>query len=197
MRKLREVLRLKHERGLSHRAIAQACAIGLGTVTLYLRRTAQSGLGWPLPADLDDAGLEARLFRRPAPAPNRARPDCAHIHGELKRNGVTLQLLWEEYLQVHPSGYRYTGNGKQKRDPYGHVKRDPRGWRVNTSILLRRSEAGHGSPTAGNPPSPPPPIRTASRRFRPDAGAPWPPVRRRGRPGRPRPGRAARPIAAA
>ena len=90
-----------------------------------------------------------------------------------------------------------TGNGNQKRDPYGHVKRDPRGWRVNTSILLRRSEAGHGSPTAGNPPSPPPPIRTASRRFRPDAGAPWPPVRRRGRPGRPRPGRAARPIAAA
>ena len=74
------------------------------------------------------------------------------------------------------------GNGNQKRDPYGHVKRDPRGWRVSTSILLRRSEAGHGSPTAGNPPSPPPPIRTASRRFRPDAGAPWPPVRRRGRP---------------
>ncbi len=108
MRKLREVLRLKHERGLSHRAIARACAIGLGTVTLYLRRTAQSGLRWPLPADLDDAGLEARLFRRPAPAPNRARPDCAHIHRELKRNGVTLQLLWEEYLQVHPSGYRYT-----------------------------------------------------------------------------------------
>ena len=85
MRKLREVLRLKHERGLSHRAIAQACAIGLGTVTLYLRRTAQSGLGWPLPADLDDAGLEARLFRRPAPAPNRARPDCAH---------TSLPLSW-------------------------------------------------------------------------------------------------------
>ena len=66
------------------------------------------GLGWPLPADLDDAALEARLFRRPAPVPNRARPDCAHIHRELKRNGVTLQLLWEEYLQVHPGGYRYT-----------------------------------------------------------------------------------------
>ena len=48
------------------------------------------------------------LFRRPAPVPNRARPDCAHIHRELKRNGVTLQLLWEEYLQVHPGGYRYT-----------------------------------------------------------------------------------------
>ena len=102
VRKIREVLRLKHERGLSHRAIAQACAIGVGTVSLYLQRTAQRGLGWPLPAELDDAVLEARLFRRAAPAHDRVRPDCAYIHRELKRDGVTLQLLWEEYAQVHP-----------------------------------------------------------------------------------------------
>ena len=108
MRKIREVLRLKHERGLPHRAIAQACAMGVGTVTLYLKRTAQQGLGWPLPAELDDAALEAQLFPRPAPVRNRVRPDCAYIHRELKRDGVTLQLLWEEHLQVHPSGYRYT-----------------------------------------------------------------------------------------
>ena len=108
MRKIREVLRLKHERGLSHRAIAQACAIGVGTVTLYLKRTAQQGFGWPLPAELNDAALEARLFPRPVPVRDRVRPDCAYIHRELKRDGVTLQLLWEEHLQVHPSGYRYT-----------------------------------------------------------------------------------------
>ena len=108
MRKIREVLRLKHEQGLSHQAVTRACAVGVGTVNRYLRRAAQCGLGWPLPAELDDAALEARLFRRPAPVPNRPRPDCAHIHRELKRNGVTLQLLWEEYCQVHPSGYRYT-----------------------------------------------------------------------------------------
>ena len=65
MRKIREVLRLKHERGLSHRAIAQACAIGVGTVTLYLKRTAQQGFGWPLPAELDDAALDARCSRSP------------------------------------------------------------------------------------------------------------------------------------
>ena len=106
VRKIREVLRLKHERGLSHRAIAQACAIGVGTVSLYLQRIAQQGLGWPLPAELDDAALEARLFRRAAPAHDRVRPDCAYIHRELKRDGVTLQLLWEEYAQVHPHGYR-------------------------------------------------------------------------------------------
>jgi hypothetical protein len=96
VRKIREVLRLKHERGLSHRAIAQACAIGVGTVTLYLQRTSQLGLGWPLPAELDDAALEARLFHRPVPVRERVRPDCAYIYRELKRDGVTLQLLWEE-----------------------------------------------------------------------------------------------------
>ena len=63
VRKIREVLRLKHERGLSHRAIAQACAIGVGTVSLYLQRTAQRGLGWPLPAELDDAALEPAVPR--------------------------------------------------------------------------------------------------------------------------------------
>ena len=64
MRKIREVLRLKHEQGLSHQAVAQACAVGVGTVNRYLQRAAQRGLGWPLPDDLDDAALEARLFVR-------------------------------------------------------------------------------------------------------------------------------------
>ena len=108
MRKIREVLRLKHERGLSHRAIAQVCAIGVGTVTLYLQRTAQQGLGWPLPVELDDAALETRLFPRAAGVRNRVRPDCAYIHRELKRDGVTLQLLWKEYAQVQPNGYGRT-----------------------------------------------------------------------------------------
>ena len=108
MRKIREILRLRHEQGLSHEAVAQACAVGVGTVNRYLRRAAERGLGWPLPAELDDTTLEARLFPRAAPAAGRARPDCAYIHRELKRDGVTLQLLWEEYTQVHPSGYRRT-----------------------------------------------------------------------------------------
>ena len=86
VRKIRDLLRLKHEQGLSHRAIARACAVGVGTVTLYLQRTDQEGLDWPLPAEPDDAALEARLFRREAPVHDRVRPDCAYIHRELKRN---------------------------------------------------------------------------------------------------------------
>ena len=108
MRKIREVLRLRHEQGLSHQAVAGVCAIGVGTVNRYLRRAVEAGLGWPLLVELDDAALEARLFPRAAPVHERVRPECAHIHRELKRDGVTLQLLWEEYAQVHSHGYRYT-----------------------------------------------------------------------------------------
>lgn len=108
MRRTRDVLRLKHE-GLSHRAIARACSIGVGTVSDYVQRAARAGLGWPIPHDVDDAALEGRLFSQPTPAVDRAMPDLSSIHQELKRTGVTLQLLWEEYREVHPeAGYSYS-----------------------------------------------------------------------------------------
>ena len=64
MRQVREILRLKYEQGLAHRAIARACGVGFGTVSAYCRRAQRAGLTWPLATDLDDAQLEARLFRR-------------------------------------------------------------------------------------------------------------------------------------
>ncbi len=106
MRKLREILRLKYARRMGHRAIARACGVGVGTVSEYVRRARQAGLSWPLPADLDDRTLEAQLFAAPEPDRDRIPPDTARIHRELKRTGVTLQLLWEEYAEVHPDGYR-------------------------------------------------------------------------------------------
>ena len=78
MRRLRELLRLKYEHALSHRAIAHACGVGLGTVSGRLERATKAGLTWPLPADLDDAALEARLLVFPIgdggnPSPCRRR----------------------------------------------------------------------------------------------------------------------------
>ena len=108
MRRLRELLRLKHEHDLSHRALARACTIGVGTVSEYLTRAREAGLGWPLPEDLDDAALEARLFRTPAPRHPLPVPDFAHLHRELRRKGVTLQLLWIEYRETYPEGYGYS-----------------------------------------------------------------------------------------
>lgn len=109
MRQIREILRLKHECGLPNRGIARACSVGTGTVWEYLDRARRAGLGWPLPEDVDDAALEARLFPPPAaPGVVRVLPDLAQIHQELKRAGVTLYLLWVEYLEAHPQGYRYS-----------------------------------------------------------------------------------------
>ena len=110
MRKLREVLRLKYDSKLPQRAIAQACRLGLGTVTLYLQRATAAGLTWPLPEDLDDAALEARLFTRPpwAPAHDRVLPDWPALHQEFKKPGVTLMLLWQEYRAQHADGYAYS-----------------------------------------------------------------------------------------
>ena len=106
MRKLREILRQKYERRMGHRAIARACGVGVGTVSEYVRRARQAGLSWPLPSDLDDRTLEAQLFTAAEPDRDRVPPDVARIHEELKRTGVTLQLLWEEYAEVYPDGYR-------------------------------------------------------------------------------------------
>ena len=78
MRKLREILRLKHELGLPHRAISKACSIGLGTVSVYLKRAARAGLSWPIPEGTDDTALEAMVFTPPAPGSHpRAKPDLA------------------------------------------------------------------------------------------------------------------------
>jgi transposase len=110
MRRLRDILRLRYEAALPHRAIAQACAVGLGTVTTYLQRATAAGVTWPLPDDLDDAALEARLFRRAAAPAARDRPvpAWAALHQELKKPGVTLMLLWQEYRAQHPTGYAYS-----------------------------------------------------------------------------------------
>lgn len=108
MRKLRDVLRLTYEARLPQRAIAEACGIGLGTVSTYLQRAAAAGLTWPVPPDLDDGALEARLFRRPAPATDRVVPAWPDLHQELKKPGVTLALLWQEYRAAYPEGLAYS-----------------------------------------------------------------------------------------
>jgi transposase len=79
-----------------------------------LARITAAGLTWPLPDDLTDVALEQRLFGRPEQTGSQlgkrhhAEPDWAALARELKRPGVNLMVLWEEYQQVHPEGYRYS-----------------------------------------------------------------------------------------
>ena len=63
MRRLRELLRLKYETGLPHRAIAQACAVGLGTVSSYLARATAAGLTAPRRLSSGSARVAYQLFR--------------------------------------------------------------------------------------------------------------------------------------
>jgi transposase len=108
MRLVREILRLRHG-GLSQRQIARSLSIGLGTVCECLAQAAKAGLGWPLPEGSDDGRLAALLADHPSAAlSRRSLPDLVRLHEELRRPGVTLQLLWVEYLRDRPDGYRYT-----------------------------------------------------------------------------------------
>jgi transposase len=110
MRKVREVLRLRHALGVSERQIAVTVGISRSTVGEYLRRAAVVGITWPVPEGLDDGELERQLFTPPTfdPAPARPLPDWAYVHKELKRCSMTLLLLWEEYRAAHADGYGYS-----------------------------------------------------------------------------------------
>jgi len=108
MRKIREVLRLKFEAALSDRQVARAVGSSRSTVQECLRRCREARIGWPPPAELDDAALIARLYRRVVPLSGVAMPDFPAVHRELGHRGVTRLLLWQEYKAAHPQGVQYT-----------------------------------------------------------------------------------------
>jgi transposase len=111
MRRIREILRLKHACGATDRAIARSIGVARSTIALYLDRTAAAGLSWPLSDALTDRVFEAMLFAGAGTKPGcrrKAEPDWTHVHRELRRPGVTLTLLWEEYRAAQPDGYRYS-----------------------------------------------------------------------------------------
>jgi len=107
MHKAREILRLKWEQGLSNREVGRSVKASPSTVSGCLLRAKVAGLSWPLPDTVDDAALEALLYPRKGSRKDRPQPDFKHIYRELKRKGVTLELLWMEYKAAHPErGYQ-------------------------------------------------------------------------------------------
>ena len=109
MRRIGEVLRLKYELGLSESEIARGARLARSTVREYLDRAGASGLGYDEACGLADEELDRRLFAaRDARDMDRPLPDWEVVEKELRRRGVTMKLLWLEYLSQHPGGYRYT-----------------------------------------------------------------------------------------
>ena len=132
MRQIKEMLRLRHQTQLSVREIARSLKVSVGVVSKYLQLAAQAGIGWPPPAELDEAALLARL-QPPASAPTSQfpAPDFVAIHQELRRQDMTLQLLWEEYAQAVQPATPYC---------YSHFCVLYRAWRQRLSPTMRQTQ---------------------------------------------------------
>jgi transposase len=116
MRKVREILRLRFERGLSQRQISASTGVSKGAIGEYMRRAAAAGVTWEIARALDDSEVEARLFRYPGrnEPPRRVPIDLPWVHRELRRTGMTLQQLWIEYRDGAAAGLSSGGT------PYGY-----------------------------------------------------------------------------
>jgi transposase len=111
MRQIRQVLQLHFGARASARVIAGTVGIGRSTVQDYLTRAAAAGLVWPLPPEQTDEALEQLLFPDPRSKPGARRyvePDWVVLVREMKRPGVNLSVLFEEYRAVYPDGYAYS-----------------------------------------------------------------------------------------
>ena len=72
-----------------------------------LRRAKLTGLTYPLPTGMTEAGVEALLYPPSAPSKTlRPEPDWPGVLRELRRKGMTLDLLWQENKGEHPDGYQ-------------------------------------------------------------------------------------------
>ena len=76
----------------------------------YLQRAEAAGLTWPLPEGMADSELQAKLLDGSTDEviPAKEVPPWPQIHEQLRRKGVTLYLLWQEYRQAHPDGFQYS-----------------------------------------------------------------------------------------
>jgi transposase len=127
MRQIRNVLRLHFAEKLSVRDTALSLAMARSTVADYLNRARVAGLSWPLPEAMDDDQLERRLFAAVAKtSSNYPQPDYEVTKKELAGKGVTLQLLWFEYRELHPDGYGYSQFCQRYRD-----------WRRKRDVVMR------------------------------------------------------------
>ena len=134
MRQVREVVRLKFVGGVSTREIARRIGVAPSTVRETIRRFQAVGLSWPLTEELTDTALEAKLFGDAGTKQGHRRqvePDWATVHRELKRKHVTLSVLWDEYIERNPEGYRYSRFCELYR-----------GWEGKLSVTMRQTHVG-------------------------------------------------------
>ena len=129
MRKVREILRLHFESGLSNRQIADALRISKTSVFNNLGRFKESGIIWPVPEGMPDTELEAVVYGgRPSKGKEDILPDFEYIHEESARPHMTLELLWNEYLQNNPEGL-------SRSSLYRHYQKYRKGLSISMKVV--------------------------------------------------------------
>jgi transposase len=131
MRKIKEIFRLSMDCGMKKREIARSCSVAHTTVNEYIKRAGELGLDWPRIKEMDDGKLKGLLRGSGKAAKEgslRPRPDWEWVHQEVRKKGVTLQLLWQEYKEIHPDGYQLS----QFYERYGV-------WKKKLQLSLRQS----------------------------------------------------------
>jgi transposase len=111
MRRIKEILRLRLDKGLGIRQIARSCKVSHSTVSGLVTKAEQARLTWEQVQHIDESVLEAMFYPQTEEqkAAKRPEPDPEWIHRELRKSkNVTLQLLWEEYKREHPEGLQYS-----------------------------------------------------------------------------------------
>jgi transposase len=111
MSKIKEVLALKYVSKLSSRQIATLTGISQSTVSEYCSKFKSLEMEIDVFLALDEVKAQKLFYpkvqsrKTPTAKPH---PDWNYIHQELKKKGMTRQLLWEEYRQNHPNGLGIT-----------------------------------------------------------------------------------------
>ncbi len=125
-----KILQLKFDKKLTNRCIGLTLHISASTVFEVLARFKASSLSWPLPADISHDTLEKLIFPpKDTFASELVMPDMLYLDTEMRKPGVTRQLLWMEYKAQ-------AGN---KAMGYSHFCRCYREWKKTRRLSMRRS----------------------------------------------------------
>jgi transposase len=110
--KVREIIRYGCTTELSERQIARALGVSRTVVAKTLRAFSHSGLDCATAAAMADSELLKHLECERAPSADSRYALLAagfpQMVVELKKKGMTLQYLWEQYANEHPDGYQYS-----------------------------------------------------------------------------------------
>ncbi len=124
-----KILQLKFDKKLTNRCIGLTLHISASTIFEVLARFKASSLSWPLPADISHDTLEKLIFPpKDTFASELVMPDMLYFDTEMRKPGVTRQLLWMEYK----------AQAGDKAMGYSHFCRCYREWKKTRRLSMRQ-----------------------------------------------------------